>query len=132
MKVRRRWQSGNCSNLHSIGESSASAVAVEDLHCVSDIARRILFLNRRGQRVSEYLGLRLHCTKWVSGSWRRRQLPNWIPAFLHLRFETPADTRRAEIAHALAVGSACGFSPSQRDPVSLAASTEIGRRFRKF
>src|SRR5882724_6750653 len=132
MKVGRRWQSGNCRKLHSIGESSASAVAVEDLHCVSDIDGRVLFLNWRRQRVSERLGLGRHRARWLRGSWRRRQLPNRISAFLHLRFKTSADARRAEIAYGLAVRGAGGFSPSQRDPVSLAASTKIGRRFRKF
>jgi hypothetical protein len=89
-------------------------------------------LNRRGQRVSEYLGLRLHRAGWLSGSWRRRQLPNWIRAFLHLRFKASADACRAEIAHGLAVRGTRGYRPSQRDPISLAASTEIGRWFRKF
>src|SRR6476620_3938785 len=110
MKVGRRWQSWNCRNQHSIGESSASAVAIEGFDCVRDIACPVLFLNRRGQRVSEYLGLRLHRARWLSGSWRRRQLPNWIPAFLHLRFKTSADACRAEIAYGLAVRGAGGFS----------------------
>ena len=131
MKVRRR-ESGNGSDLYSIGKSSAPAVAVEDLHCIGDIARRVLFLNRCGQGVGEYLRLRLHRAGWLRGSWRRRELPYWIPAFLHLRCKTSADARRAEIAHGLAVGGACGFSPYECDAASLAASTEIGGWLRKF
>src|SRR6266850_1378851 len=132
MEVRRRWQSGNGSNLHSIGESSTSAVAVEDLDCISDIARRVLFLNGRGQGVCENLGLPLRRARWLGESGRWLHLPNGIPAVLHLSVKTSADTRRPEIAHGLAVCGACGYGPSQRDPVSLAAGTDIGRRQRKF
>src|SRR6267142_1580541 len=131
MKVGRRCQSGDCSNLHSIGESGTSAIAVDDLNCVGDIADRVLFLNWQGQRVGKRPGLRLRRARWLSGAWRRR-LPDWIPAFLHVSLKTSADACRAKIAHGLAVRGTGGYRPSQRHSVSLSASTEIGGWFRKF
>src|SRR5208282_39736 len=138
----RRRHGHNGGHVHTIRQSCAAGIAVQDFDGIGHVGRWVLLLYGREQRVGEGLrcgvlgvgflrraprGLRfLRDGGWC---WQHRDR---ISACGYLRIEAAADQGRTDIAHTLAVGGALGLGPVQRNAIAFTTGAQISRRLRKF